>query len=149
MIIKKFKIFESTEDSVRELEDIFLDIDLEFECDVYVFHSSRFSSAQVSNGFYSICFEPIRSMSDGVLKDSEIDVNEFLSRVWKKIEFSKKMGFSTYKRERLGYGMLVIKDELGGFSKSIEMDDNFFINPKLNGSERLISLTINLRKGDD
>lgn len=144
MIIKKFKIFETAgDDPLGDLEDIFLDIDLEFECDVYVFHNKD------SVEYYSICFEPIRSISNGVLKDSEIDVNEFLSRVWKKIEFSRKMGFSTYKRERLGCGMLVIKDELGGFSKSIEMDDNFFINPKLNGSERLISLTINLRKGDD
>lgn len=137
---EKFKIFETAgDDPLGDLEDIFLDIDLEFECDVYVFHNKD------SVEYYSICFEPIRSISNGVLKDSEIDVNEFLSRVWKKIEFSRKMGFSTYKRERLGYGMLVIKDELGGFSKSIEMDDNFFINPKLNGSERLISLTINIQ----
>lgn len=140
MIIKKFKIFESTEDSIRDLEDIFLDIDLEFECDVYVFHNKD------SVEYYSICFEPIRSMSNGVLNDSEIDVNGFLSRVWKKIEFSRKIGFSTYKRGRLGYGMLVLKDELGGFTKSIEVDDNSFINSKLDRSERLISLIINLIK---
>ena len=144
MIIKKFKIFESTEDSVRDLEDIFLDIDLEFECDVYVFYNNPTPSDRI--GYYSICLEPIRSMSDGVLKDSEIDVNEFLSRVWKKIEFSRKIGFSTYKRERLGCGMLVLKDELGGFTKSIEVDDNSFINSKLDRSERLISLIINLIK---
>lgn len=140
MTIKKFKIFESTEDSIRDLEDIFLDIDLEFECDVYVFHNKD------SVEYYSICFEPIRSISNGVLNDSEIGVNEFLSRVWKKIEFSRKMGFSTYKRGRLGYGMLVLKDELGGFTKSIEVDDNSFINSKLDRSERLISLIINLIK---
>lgn len=138
--LRKFKIFESTEDSIRDLEDIFLDIDLEFECDVYVFHNKD------SVEYYSICFEPIRSMSNGVLNDSEIGVNEFLSRVWKKIEFSRKMGFSTYKRGRLGYGMLVLKDELGGFTKSIEVDDNSFINSKLDRSERLISLIINLIK---
>lgn len=138
--LRKFKIFETTEDSIRDLEDIFLDIDLEFECDVYVFHNKD------SVEYYSICFEPIRSMSNGVLNDSEIGVNEFLSRVWKKIEFSRKMGFSTYKRGRLGYGMLVLKDELGGFTKSIEVDDNSFINSKLDRSERLISLIINLIK---
>lgn len=146
MIIKKFKIFESTEDSIRDLEDIFLDIDLDFECDVYVFHNKDSFRNKDSVEYYSICFEPIRSISNGVLNDSEIGVNGFLSRVWKKIEFSRKMGFSTYKRGRLGYGMLVLKDELGGFTKSIEVDDNSFINSKLDRSERLISLIINLIK---
>lgn len=145
MIIKKFKIFETAgDDPLGDLEDIFLDIDLEFECDVYVFYNNPTPSDRI--GYYSICLEPIRSMSDGVLKDSEIDVNEFLSRVWKKIEFSRKMGFSTYKRGRLGYGTLVLKDELGGFTKSIEVNDNSFINSKLDRSERLISLIINLIK---
>ncbi len=139
--LRKFKIFETTgDDPLGDLEDIFLEIDLEFECDVYVFHNKD------SVEYYSICFEPIRSMSNGVLNDSEIDVNGFLSRVWKKIEFSRKMGFSTYKRGRLGYGTLVLKDELGGFTKSIEVDDNSFINSKLDRSERLISLIINLIK---
>ena len=55
MIIKKFKIFESTEDSVRDLEDIFLDIDLEFECDVYVFYINPTPSDRI--GYYSICLE--------------------------------------------------------------------------------------------
>ncbi len=139
--LRKFKIFETTgDDPLGDLEDIFLEIDLEFECDVYVFHNKD------SVEYYSICFEPIRSMSNGVLNDSEIDVNGFLSRVWKKIEFSRKMGFSTYKRGRLGYGTLVLKDELGGFTKSIEVNDNSFINSKLDRSERLISLIINLIK---
>jgi hypothetical protein len=144
MIIKKFKIFESTEDSVRDLEDIFLDIDLEFECDVYVFYINPTPSDRI--GYYSICLEPIRYTSNGILEDSKIDVNEFLNKVREKIEFSRKIGFSTYKRGRLGYGTLVLKDELGGFTKSIEVNDNSFINSKLDRSERLISLIINLIK---
>lgn len=82
-MIKKFENFNSEEELSKELEDIFLSIDIDFPCSVEVTRKG-------------LEFEVLLALY------GDIKIKDFLDSVWEKILFSKKMGFDTNDRNRRG-----------------------------------------------
>lgn len=140
MIIKKFKIFESVDESVIDLQDIFSDIDLEFECSVDVFK-------MYISEYYVVYFE----------SNGEINIHELLNSIWKKINFAEKMGFRKHITEyhggnrRFGYGLLSIREYHS--TQNVIVDDSLFENlskykpvREISKHAKFISMQINLKK---
>lgn len=140
MIVKKFKIFESVDESVSELQDIFSDIDLEFNCDVDVFK-------MYISEYYVVNFE----------SNGEINIHEILNSIWGKINFAEKMGFRKHimeyhgGNEKFGYGLLSVREYHS--SQNIIVDDSLFENlskykpvREISKHAKFISMQINLKK---
>lgn len=127
-MIKKFENFNSEEELSKELEDIFLSIDIDFPCSVEVTRRG-------------LEFEVLLSPY------GDIKIKDFLDSVWEKILFSKKMGFDTNDRNRRGketknderikyYGDMQIKPRKdspghGGFHVKL-ISDHWFIGGYVN-----------------
>lgn len=127
-MIKKFENFNSEEELSKELEDIFLSIDIDFPCSVEVTRRG-------------LEFEVLLSPY------GDIKIKDFLDSVWEKILFSKKMGFDTNDRNRRGketknderikyYGDMQIKPRKdvpghGGFHVKL-ISDHWFIGGYMN-----------------
>lgn len=127
-MIKKFENFNSEEELSKELEDIFLSIDIDFPCSVEV--TRRGLEFEVLLAPYG-----------------DIKIKDFLDSVWEKILFSKKMGFDTNDRNRRGketknderikyYGDMQIKPRKdvpghGGFHVKL-ISDHWFIGGYMN-----------------
>jgi hypothetical protein len=142
MIIKKFKIFESVDESVSELQDIFSDIDLEFPCNV---------------GVYKMYISEYYIVHVHFESNGKIDIHELLNSIWEKINFAENMGFGKHIMEyhgcnkKFGYGLLSIKEY--HFTQNVVVDDDLFENlskykpvREISKHAKFISMQINLKK---
>ena len=132
--LKKFESLNCDEDSRKEIEDIFTDLDTNYPVDIHVFSTcgSKYFNEESK---ISVYIDPIREMSNGILKDSNINFGEIIKSIWEKIEFARKLGFETIDGN---YGYITTKEKSNKsghswnnskkdrFVETLDLNDNLF-----------------------